>query len=128
METTNLAVNGTLMRGFELNRNLLAAGAVFVRGTITAPVYRLWSIHDLYPAMLRDDASGASIEVEIWQLTPEALVKVLRQEPPGLTIGSVELSDGEIVFGVLAEPYLVIGKKEITRWGGWRGYLNDRHD
>lgn len=127
METTNLAVNGTLMRGFELNRNLLAAGAVFVRETITAPVYRLWSINDLYPAMLRDEAAGASIEVEIWLLTPETLVKVLRQEPPGLTIGSVELSDGEIVLGVLAEPYLVIGKKEITRWGGWRGYLNDRH-
>ena len=31
METTLLAVNGTLMRGLELNPNLLAVGATFVR-------------------------------------------------------------------------------------------------
>ena len=32
-----LAVNGTLMRGLELNGNLLAAGATFVRETATVP-------------------------------------------------------------------------------------------
>ena len=30
--TIRLAVNGTLMRGFELNGNLIAAGASFARG------------------------------------------------------------------------------------------------
>ena len=35
-----LAVNGTLMRGLELNPNLLAAGATFVRETKTEPAYR----------------------------------------------------------------------------------------
>jgi hypothetical protein len=46
-------VNGTLMRGLELNGNLLAAGASFVREDRTAPVYRLWSIGDKHPAMVR---------------------------------------------------------------------------
>ena len=32
-----LAVNGTLMRGLELNGNLTAAGAHFVREAATAP-------------------------------------------------------------------------------------------
>ncbi|ADG77809.1 putative protein OS=Tsukamurella paurometabola (strain ATCC 8368 / DSM / CCUG 35730 /CIP 100753 / JCM 10117 / KCTC 9821 / NBRC 16120 / NCIMB 702349/ NCTC 13040) OX=521096 GN=Tpau_1178 PE=4 SV=1 [Tsukamurella paurometabola] len=36
-----LGVNGTLMRGLDLNRNLLDAGARFVRETRTAPIYRL---------------------------------------------------------------------------------------
>ncbi len=36
-----LAVNGTLMRGLELNPNMLAAGAEFIREDRTVPVYRL---------------------------------------------------------------------------------------
>ncbi len=35
-----LAVNGTLMRGLELNQNLLAVGARFVGEARTAPIYR----------------------------------------------------------------------------------------
>ena len=48
-----LAVNGTLMRGLALNPNLVAAGATFVRETTTAATYRLWSIDDRHPAMMR---------------------------------------------------------------------------
>lgn len=36
-----LAVNGTLMRGLELNANLLAVGARFLREARTAPIYAL---------------------------------------------------------------------------------------
>ena len=43
METVQLAVNGTLMRGFALNRNLRAVGATFVHEAVTATIYRLWS-------------------------------------------------------------------------------------
>jgi len=46
-----LAVNGTLMRGLELNGNLLAAGARFLREASTVAEYRLWSIGDRHPAM-----------------------------------------------------------------------------
>ena len=42
METTLLAVNGTLMRGLELNPNMLAVGATFVREDETDACYRLW--------------------------------------------------------------------------------------
>jgi len=38
-----LAVNGTLMRGLELNHNLLELGGVFVEEALTASLYRLWS-------------------------------------------------------------------------------------
>lgn len=117
-----LAVNGTLLRGFALNLNLIEVGAEFVQETATAPGYRLWSIDDAYPAMLRDEATGASIRLEVWALSPEGLVEVLQREPPGLCLGKVELRDGEAVFGVLAEPCLITGHEEITRWGGWREY------
>ena len=60
-----LAVNGTLMRGLELNGNLTVAGAHFVREAATAPEYRLWSIGDRHPAMLRVRQDGAVIALEV---------------------------------------------------------------
>jgi hypothetical protein len=118
-----LAVNGTLMRGLELNRNLLDAGATFVRETTTAPTYRLWSIDDRHPAMLRVASGGAAVAVEVWAVPPGGLATVLLQEPPGLCIGKVRLADGQEVLGVLGEPILCEGQREITSHGGWRAYL-----
>ncbi len=123
MRVVHFAVNGTLMRGLPLNGNLQAAGARFVREDQTTPDYRLWSIGDHYPAMLRSPGHGRSIQVEVWALAPAALVTVLLQEPPGLCVGRITLQDGEVVLGMLAEPYLCEGQVEITGWGGWRGYL-----
>jgi gamma-glutamylcyclotransferase (GGCT)/AIG2-like uncharacterized protein YtfP len=57
-KTVNLAVNGTLMRGLELNGNLLSVGATFLREAQTEPTYRLWSIDDRHPAMLRVREGG----------------------------------------------------------------------
>ena len=121
-----LAVNGTLMRGLELNGNLLAIGARFVRDARTAPVYRLWSINDRHPAMIRVAAGGAAIAVEVWAVPAAGLATILLQEPPGLCIGKVQLSDGEETLGVLGEPALCEGMREITEYGGWRAYLAAR--
>jgi gamma-glutamylcyclotransferase (GGCT)/AIG2-like uncharacterized protein YtfP len=121
-----LAVNGTLMRGLELNRNLLDAGATFVREARTAPVYRLWSIGDRHPAMIRVAQGGAAIGLEVWSVPPEGLASILLEEPPGLCIGKVELEDGGQTLGVLGEPLLCEGMREITRYGGWRAYVAAR--
>lgn len=121
-----LAVNGTLMRGLELNPNLLAVGSTFVRETSTQPVYRLWSIGDRHPAMVRvsPPEEGVAVAVEVWSVPRAGLASILLQEPPGLTIGKVRLADGEEVLGVLGEPALCQGQREITRFGGWRAYLS----
>ena len=123
MENILLGVNGTLMRGLELNGNLLAIGAEFVRETRTAPIYRLWTIHDKYPAMLRDPEKGAAIKLEIWLVSPEGLTTLLDKEPPGLCLGKIELEDGSSVLGILGEPYISAGQKEITSFGGWQNFL-----
>ena len=122
----NLAVNGTLMRGLELNTNMLEAGATFVRETTTAPVYRLWSIQDRHPAMIRVAAGGVAVAVEVWAVPSDGLAKILLREPPGLCIGKVTLADGEEVLGVLGEPILVEGQREISSFGGWRAYARTR--
>lgn len=125
-ETVLLAVNGTLMRGLELNPNLLAVGATFVRETTTESAYRLWSINDVHPAMLRVQTGGVAVAVEVWAVPPAGLASILLKEPPGLSIGKVKLAGGEEVLGVLGEPALCEGRKEITSFGGWRAYTARR--
>ena len=121
-ENIELAVNGTLMRGLELNPNLVNAGATFVQEAATEPAYRLWSIGDRHPAMVRVREGGGAIAVEIWSVPPEGMALVLLAEPAGLCIGKVKLSDGREVLGVLGEPVLCEGQREITAFGGWRSY------
>lgn len=123
MMSVKLAVNGTLMRGLELNRNMIDAGATFVREAATVPAYRLWSINDRHPAMIRVASGGVSVAVEVWAVPPEGLAQILLQEPPGLCIGKVKLADGEEVLGVVGEPLLYEGQREITEHGGWRAYI-----
>jgi gamma-glutamylcyclotransferase (GGCT)/AIG2-like uncharacterized protein YtfP len=119
-----LAVNGTLMRGLKLNPNMVAAKATFVRETMTEPAYRLWTINDEHPAMLRvTDGTGVKVAVEVWSVPTAGLAQILLNEPPGLCVGKVRLEDGSIVLGVLGEPALVEGHREITDFGGWRAYL-----
>jgi hypothetical protein len=126
--TVKLAVNGTLMRGLELNRNMIDAGATFVREAATVPAYRLWSIDDRHPAMIRVASGGVSVAVEVWAVPPDGLAQILLQEPPGLCIGKVRLSDGEDVLGVLGEPLLCEGQREITRHAGWRAYIASKKE
>jgi gamma-glutamylcyclotransferase (GGCT)/AIG2-like uncharacterized protein YtfP len=119
-----LAVNGTLMRGLELEPNMHAAGAVFVCEARTVAKYRLWSVGDVHPAMVRvTDDSGTAVAVEVWDVPAAGLAGILLKEPPGLTIGKVTLEGGQEVLGVLGEPALVEGQCEITEHGGWRAYL-----
>jgi hypothetical protein len=121
-----LAVNGTLMRGLSLNGNLLSVGATFDRDAATVASYRLWSIDDRHPAMVRVSQGGAAIAVEVWQVPAAGLATILLGEPPGLAIGKVRLEDGQETLGVLGEPALCDGQREITAYGGWRAYLAAR--
>jgi hypothetical protein len=121
-QTVLLAVNGTLMRGLELNPNMIAAGADFVAEAKTAACYRLWSIGDRHPGMVRTSAPSGTVVLELWSVPPEGLAGILVKEPAGLAIGKVLLDDGREVLGVLAEPWLTEGEREITEFGGWRAY------
>ena len=120
-----IAVNGTLMRGLELEPNLISLEAKFVREDLTESAYRLFSIDDLHPGMVRVPASGLenvipiSVAVEIWCMPASGVAKLLQKEPPGLSIGRIKLKDGKTkILGVLAEPALIVGKKDISDFPG----------
>jgi hypothetical protein len=121
-----LAVNGTLMRGLELNQHMLDAGGLFISEVITAPVYRLWSIQDGYPGMAHAESGGAGITVELWELSAEGILQLLSGEPEGLCLGKVTLADCRVVLGILAEAQILENCSEITRFGGWQNYLQSK--
>jgi len=118
-----VAVNGTLMRGFELNSSMLALEGRFIAEAKTAPIYRMWTINDQYPAMIRDNHRGADITLELWEVPNNRLVTLLENEPPGLVLGWIILENGQNVLGILGEPYLIDQGLEITHFHGWREYL-----
>ena len=123
MDQVVLAVNGGLMRGMPSNQIMLDAGAVYIRDAETAPEYRLWSIDDRHPAMMRVTEHGAGIALELWNVSAAGFVHILRSEPVGLSVAKVVLDTGESVLGVVGEPFLCEGRLEITAHGGWREYL-----
>jgi hypothetical protein len=126
-EKVLIAVNGTLMRGLELEPNLVNLGATFVREDRTEPAYRLYSVNDIHPAMVRLPANatnGVPVAVEIWSVPADGVATLLSKEPPGLSIGKIKLQNGTTMLGVLAEPALVVGRKDISNFdGSWREYI-----
>lgn len=122
MNKVMLAVNGGLMRGMDSHRVMLDAGARFVREDATEPAYRLWSIEDRFPAMLRVAEGGVSISLEVYELPAEGFVAVLQREPVGLSVAHVRLLGGDSLLGVVGEQILCESGTEITEYGGWRAY------
>lgn len=122
--SSELFVNGTLMRGLKLHPNL--DGATFLGAFMTAPKYRIFSIGDVHPGMFEvDEASGETgiaVPGELYDMPDEVWERVESGEPPGLYRGPVELEDGRVVPGILFPREMTAGHREITEFGGWREY------
>ena len=73
--------------------------------------------------MVRVRSGGTAVAVEVWQVPAAGLAQILLAEPTGLCIGKVRLADGSETLGVIGEPALCEGQREITSYGGWRSYV-----
>ena len=57
-------------------------------------------------------------------LPADGVATLLEHEPPGLSIGKARLMDNSRVLGVIAEPALLVGMKDISNFdGNWREYI-----
>jgi allophanate hydrolase len=126
-ETMRLAVVGAHLSGEPLNHQLTDLGACLVRACRTAPCYRLYALPGgppKKPGLVRtSDATGAAVEVEVWELPRAAFGTFFANVSPPLCIGTLEIEDGERVAGFLCEPHGVLGATDISSFGGWRRYL-----
>jgi allophanate hydrolase len=125
-KTIQIAVCGAHMSGLPLNHQLTELKATFVKATKTAKGYRLYDIPGKIPArpgMVREQNSESALELEVWSMPLENFGAFMVQIASPLCIGSVLLEDASVVYGFLCESDYLIGAKEITQYGGWRGYL-----
>jgi allophanate hydrolase len=124
----SLAVCGAHMSGLPLNHQLTERGARLARTCRTAPDYRLFALTDFKPprpGMVRA-ATGAPIEVEVWDVPAAAFGSFVEGIPAPLGIGTVKLEDGAQVKGFLCEAYAAQGARDITSLGSWRQFIQEK--
>jgi allophanate hydrolase len=124
-----LVVVGAHLAGLPLNHQLIERGAVLERSCSTSPSYRLHLLptgRPPRPGLVRVADGGAPIAVEVWLLPKRHLASFLCAIDPPLTIGTVALNDGTQEKGFLCEHYAAVVGEDITRFGGWRAYLEAR--
>ena len=127
-DVLEIAVCGAHMDGLPLNHQLRDAGGYLVRSTRTSANYKLYALPGDRRRIARTAASargGASIAVEVWALKSESFGGFVRAIPAPLAIGNIELEDGERVSGFVCEACGLEEALDITRFGGWRRYLDD---
>jgi allophanate hydrolase len=121
-----LAVVGAHLTGMPLNGQLTERRAKLVRAAATAACYKLYALANTTPpkpGLVRVEAGGAAIALEIWELDAASFGDFVALVPAPMAIGTVELDDGTWCKGFVCEPGALAGARDITGYGGWRKYL-----
>jgi allophanate hydrolase len=124
--TIDIAVCGAHLSGLPLNYQLLERHAWLVAATRTTPEYRLFALPDgppERPGMVRTATGGAAIEIEVWRMPEEHMASFLRGVRSPLGLGRVRVADGSEACGFLCESVATEGARDISEFGGWRGWL-----
>jgi len=125
-----IAVVGAHLSGLPLNGQLIERGATLLEATTTAPRYRLHALPGTVPpkpGLVRDEAAGHAIALEVWAMPQSAVGSFLALIPAPLGLGSIELADGRRVHGFLCEAHAVAEAPDVSGFGGWRAYLASLH-
>jgi allophanate hydrolase len=122
IENTLVAVCGLHMRGYPLEKQMLASGAFFVTEAVTAAKYQLVKLTTVppKPGMIKQNTGGAAVHLEIWEMPLTAFGAFVTLIPAPLGIGKVELQDGMEVPGFICEGYAAEGAEDISALGSWR--------
>jgi allophanate hydrolase len=127
-----IACVGAHMSALPLNCELTDLGGVFLRTARTEPTYKLFALAGgavPRPGLLRvapDD--GHAIDIEVWALPLEGFARFVAAIPSPLGLATLVLADGTRPKGFAVEMAGLAQAIEISRYGGWRGYLAARAD
>ena len=117
-----VAVYGTFLRGQPGHVHL--DGARFLGHARTAPSYRLWLVDGRWPALIPSPADGVEIEVELYDVAREHLVRLAEMEPPGWRASQVELVDGRAAEAFVGDPALRARGVDVSSNGSWAAYVS----
>ncbi|MEX0372887.1 allophanate hydrolase [Spiribacter roseus] len=121
-----IAVCGAHMSGLPLNETLIERGGRHLQTTRTAALYRLYALPGGPPArpgLVRVDADGHAVEVEVWTLPRHRVGDFLDTIPAPLGLGRITLEDGREVTGFICEAWATASAEDISALGSWRRYL-----
>ncbi len=122
----DIVVVGAHLSGMPLNHELTSRDARMVARTRTAATYKLFALPGTVPpkpGMMRVGEGGGAVGVEVWSLAPAHFASFVAAIPAPLGIGRIQLEDGSLVQGFLAESLALDGARDVTGFGGWRGYI-----
>lgn len=121
-ELIRVAVCGLHMRGFPLEKQMKEFGARFLREDKTAACYQLIKLPTVpeKPGLIKKSEGGSSIHLEIWEIPLASFGAFTNLIPSPLSIGKVELLNGEEVSGFICEAYAAKEAEDITSYRGWR--------
>jgi len=113
-----IAVCGLHKKGYPLEYQLRELGADYSGRARTAAHYRLYALDTdpPKPGLVRS-SDGASVEVDIFEISRSKLGAFMQNVKAPLAIGNIELSDGSVVKGFLCEPYALEKAVDITESG-----------
>jgi len=123
----HVVVCGAHLDGMPLNWQLTDRCGRLVSGGKTLPCYRMYLVPagvglPERPALVRVD-DGVAIETETWALSTEAFGDFVSKIPSPLGIGKVLMEDGKSLPGFIAEPIATVSARDISEFGGWRGWV-----
>jgi allophanate hydrolase len=123
-----VAVCGAHLAGLPLNSQLTSRGGRLVLSTTTSPDYKFYALPGgppYRPGLVRVEKNeqGSAIEVEVWELPVREFGSFVAGIPAPLGIGTITLADGGAVLSFLCEGYAIADAEDISRFGGWRDYM-----
>jgi allophanate hydrolase len=123
---TLLAVAGAHLSGQPANVDLVELGGrLYARGR-TASGYRMFTVPGPFPRpglVHTGDGPAAGIEVEVWDLPPDGVGRLVSMIAEPLHLGPLTLDDGQTVLGFVADRTCATATADITAAGGWRAHL-----
>mgnify|MGYP000538379274 CR=1 FL=1 len=128
-ENISLVVCGAHLEGLALNWQLVERGACLEFKTTTSQNYRFYALAGgalERPGLIRDSENGFEIEVEVWSIPARELGSFVAGIHAPLGIGKVELKNGDWLSGFICEGYAIAQAGEISHFGGWRKYIQNK--
>ncbi|XP_065210851.1 uncharacterized protein LOC135838952 [Planococcus citri] len=127
LQHIQIAIPGNYSVGTSSLHTLLRSNyAVLIKETTTAPHYNLHAVCDGFnkiPALTHSNV-GSTIAVELWEIPLGLFGQFVAEIPPPLGLGSVTLSNGEVVKGIIfCQLELPSDAVEITEAGSWSNWL-----
>ncbi len=119
-EYIEFAVCGLHKKGYPLEWQLTDLNAEYCGHASTKPEYRLYKLNTnpVKPGLIRAAGStGKSISVDIYRIPKTKFGEFLNNVASPLTVGNIELSDGNVVKGFLCEGYAADDAEDITSAG-----------